>query len=68
MLFAMLNKTLVPLDMELLSFLACLVFALISACFLSAATLKDFSAKKKGQGYFVGERRARGRSENDLTK
>lgn len=48
MLFAMLSKTLVPLDMELLSFIACLVFALIPMCFHSETTLKDFCAKKKG--------------------
>lgn len=55
MLFAMLSKTLMPLDTELLSFVACLVFALIPTCFHSEATLKDFSAKRKGQGYFLGE-------------
>lgn len=56
MFFVMLSKTLVPLDVELLSFISCLVFPLIPMCFHSKATLKDFSAKKKGQGYFLGER------------
>lgn len=51
----MLSKTLAPLDMELLSFIACLVFALIPMCFHLEATLKDFPAKEKGQGYFLGE-------------
>lgn len=55
MLFVVLSKTSEPLDKELLSFIACLVFALIPVCFHSEASLKDFSAKKKGQGYFLGE-------------
>lgn len=55
MLFVMLSKTLAPLDMELLSFIACLVFALTPMCFRLEATLKDFPAKGKGQGYFLRE-------------
>lgn len=56
MLFVILSKTLAALDIELLSMIACLVFALIPMCFNLEATLKDFAAKKKkGQGYFLGE-------------
>lgn len=55
MLFVILSKTLAALDIELLSMIACLVFALIPMCFNLEATLKDFPAKKKGQGYFLGE-------------
>lgn len=47
MLFVMLSKIMVPLDMELFSFMAYLVFSLIPVCFHSEATLKDFSGKKK---------------------
>lgn len=55
MLFVILSKTLALLGMESLSFIACLVFAVIPKCFHLEATLKDFPAKNKGQGYFLGE-------------
>lgn len=50
MLFVILSKTLAPLDMELLSVIACLAFTLIPMCFHLEATLKDFPAKKKRSG------------------
>lgn len=43
----MLSKIMVPLDMELFSFMAHLVFSLIPVGFHSEGTLKDFSGKKK---------------------
>lgn len=39
----------------LLWFLVPVVSVLVTVCFLSEATHQDLFAKKKGQGYFLGE-------------
>jgi len=46
---------LAPLAVRLPWFLAPVVSVLVTARFLSEATRQDLSAKKRGQGYFLGE-------------